>query len=26
VCAGYSRLPGAGDPVTVDESDIVAGH
>ncbi|MHA3021433.1 regulator [Mycobacterium sp. BMJ-28] len=26
VCAAYSLLPGAKDPVTVDESDIVAGH
>ncbi len=26
VCLGYSLLPGAGEPVTVDEADIVAGH
>ncbi|EHB47687.1 xanthine/uracil/vitamin C permease [Mycolicibacterium rhodesiae JS60] len=26
VCLAYSLLPGAKDPVTVDESDIVAGH
>ena len=26
VCAAFSRLPGADDPVTVDESDVVAGH
>lgn len=26
VCAAYSFLPGAKDPVEVDESDIVAGH
>jgi adenine/guanine/hypoxanthine permease len=26
VCAAYSFLPGATDPVEVDESDIVAGH
>lgn len=26
VCLAYSLLPGASDPVTVDEADIVAGH
>ena len=26
VCVAYSFLPGAKDPVDVDESDIVAGH
>ena len=26
VCVAYSILPGANDPVEVDESDIVAGH
>jgi len=26
VCLLYSLLPGAGEPVTVDEADIVAGH
>ena len=26
VCLAYSLLPGANDPVVVDESDIVAGH
>ena len=26
VCAAYSFLPGAKDPVEVDESDVVAGH
>ena len=26
VCAIYSFLPGAKDPVEIDESDIVAGH
>jgi adenine/guanine/hypoxanthine permease len=26
VCAGYSLLPGAKDPVEVDEADVVAGH
>ena len=26
VCVAYSFLPGAKDPVEVDESDIVAGH
>jgi AGZA family xanthine/uracil permease-like MFS transporter len=26
VCLAYSLLPGAKEPVTVDEADIVAGH
>lgn len=26
VCLAYSLLPGAKDPMVVDESDIVAGH
>jgi AGZA family xanthine/uracil permease-like MFS transporter len=26
VCVGYGFLPGAKDPVEVDEADIVAGH
>jgi AGZA family xanthine/uracil permease-like MFS transporter len=26
VCAAYSFLPGAKDPVVFDESDVVAGH
>jgi AGZA family xanthine/uracil permease-like MFS transporter len=26
VCAAYSFLPGAKDPVTFDEADVVAGH
>ncbi len=26
VCAAYSFLPGAKDPVVVDESDMVASH
>jgi adenine/guanine/hypoxanthine permease len=26
VCAAYSFLPGAKDPVVIDESDVVAGH
>jgi adenine/guanine/hypoxanthine permease len=26
VCGAYSFLPGAKDPLEVDESDIVAGH
>jgi AGZA family xanthine/uracil permease-like MFS transporter len=26
VCLAYSLLPGAKDPVVIDESDIVAGH
>ena len=26
VCVGYSLLPGAKDPVVVDEADVVAGH
>jgi len=26
VCLAYSMLPGAKDPVAVDESDVVAGH
>jgi len=26
VCVAYSFLPGAKDPVVIDEADIVAGH